>query len=100
MALFKTCLVLHVGANTLNWGKVAQISILGKSGGKGSLRTIEKFWVRQLVFWFLRPYKGSGGPCLHQLLTEVANLGNLLGDVLLIINLIYKVRIFGVFVVD
>ena len=53
MSLLKPCLILHVGANALNWREVAQISILGESGGKSALRPIEELWERQLVFWLL-----------------------------------------------
>ena len=46
MPLLKPGLILHVGANALHWREVAQITVLGKSGGKSALRPIEELWER------------------------------------------------------
>lgn len=100
MPLLKSSLILHVGADALHWREVAQVTVLGKSGGKSALRPIEELWEWQLVFWLLRADQCGGGPSLHQLLAEVAHLVGLVlsRDILLIIDLIDQVRLLRVLV--
>ena len=63
--LLQAGLVLHVGANSLNWGEVAQVAILSESGGKSALRAIEELRVGKLVFGLLRTDESRGWSSLH-----------------------------------
>ena len=85
MALFESSLVLHVVANSLDWRKVTEISVLCKCSSEGAFGPVEELWVWQLVLSSCRANQCGGGPGLHQLLAEYVDLWLWPSEVVLVI---------------
>ena len=88
MSLFQPCLVLHIGADSLNWREVAQVSLFGECSSVSALRSVEELRVGQLLDGLLRTDQKGGWTRLHKLLAELARGHLVLRDVVFIIDLV------------